>query len=176
MSHNDSHPSTLPLRMAPFSAVLVGGGVVLGVLGIALAFLLAPSPERALTALHFNWMFWSSVAIGMVLFSVALHLTHARWAWSIKRFSLAGAGFLPVSFVIFPVMLYMGRHVFFHHWLPHGGEDPRVTDPVLHAKAAWLTFPGMMIRDMVALVVLYGLALLFTYHQLRPDMHGRGWW
>ena len=41
MSHNDSHPSTLPLRMAPFSAVLVGGGVVLGVLGIALGFLLA---------------------------------------------------------------------------------------------------------------------------------------
>lgn len=175
MSHNDSHPSSLPLRMAPFSAVLVGGGVVLGVVGIALAFLLASSPERALAALHFNWMFWSSVAIGMVLFSVALHLTHARWAWSIKRFSLAGSAFLPVSFVIFPIMLFMGRYVYFHHWIPHNGHDPRVSDPVLHEKMAWLSFPGMMVRDIVALVVLYGLALLFTYHQLRPDMHGRGW-
>lgn len=175
MSHNDSHPSTLPLRMAPFSAPLVGGGVVLGVLGIALAFLLASSPERALNALHFNWMFWSSVAIGMVIFSVALHLTHARWAWSVKRFSLAGAAFLPVSFVIFPVMMVLGRNVYFHHWLPHGDHNPIEHDPVLHAKAAWLSFPGMMVRDVVALVVLYGLALLFTYHQLRPDMHGRGW-
>jgi hypothetical protein len=175
MSHNDSHPSTLPLRMAPFSAPLVIGGVVLGVVGIALAFLLASSPQRALAALHFNWMFWSSVAIGMVLFSVALHLTHARWAWSIKRFSLAGSAFLPISFVIFPVMMLLGRHTYFHHWLPHDGHDPRVSDPILHAKAAWLSFPGMMIRDIVALLVLYGLALLFTYHQLRPDMHGRGW-
>lgn len=175
MSHNDSHPSTLPLRMAPASAALVGGGLVLGVLGIAAAFLLASSPERALNALHFNWMFWSSVAIGMVMFSVALHLTHARWAWSIKRFSLAGSAFLPLSFVIFPVMMFLGRHVYFHHWLAHDGHDPIHGDPVLEAKAAWLSFPGMMVRDIVALVVLYGLALLFTYHQLRPDMHGRGW-
>lgn len=175
MSHNDSHPSTLPLRMAPFSAPLVIGGAVLGVVGIALAFLLAPSAERAHAALHFNWMFWSSVAIGMVIFSVALHLTHARWAWSIKRFSLAGVAFLPVSFVIFPIMLYIGRYTYFHHWIPHGDVDPVVGDAILEAKAAWLSFPGMMIRDVVALVVLYGLAILFTYHQLRPDMHGRGW-
>lgn len=176
MSHNDSHPSTLPLRMAPASAALVVGGLVLGVLGIALAFLLSGDhPQRALAALHFNWMFWSSVAIGMVIFSVALHLTHARWAWSIKRFSLAGAAFLPVSFVIFPFMLFFGRYVYFHHWIEHDGHNPVHGDPILEAKAAWLSFPGMMVRDVVALAVLYGLALLFTYHQLRPDMHGRGW-
>jgi hypothetical protein len=80
-----------------------------------------------------------------------------------------------VSFVIFPVMMLLGRHTYFHHWLAHDGHDPIPADPILHAKAAWLSFPGMMVRDMVALVVLYGLALLFTYHQLRPDMHGRGW-
>jgi hypothetical protein len=176
MSHNDSHPSTLPLRMAPASAVLVVGGLVLGVLGIALAFLLSGDhPQRALTALHFNWMFWSSVSIGMVMFSVALHLTHARWAWSIKRFSLAGAAFLPLSFIIFPFMLFFGRYVYFHHWIEHDGHNPIHGDAILEAKAAWLSFPGMMVRDMVALAVLYGLALLFTYHQLRPDMHGRGW-
>lgn len=175
MSHNDSHPHTLPLRMAPASPLLVWGGVALGVIGIALAFVLSPTAQRAQAALHFNWMFWSSVSIGMVLFSVALHLTHARWAWSVKRFSLAGAAFLPVSFVIFPVMLYVGRHTFFHHWLAHDGHDPIHGDAILEAKAAWLSFPGLMGRDILALVVLYGLALLFTYHQLRPDMHGRGW-
>jgi hypothetical protein len=71
--------------------------------------------------------------------------------------------------------------VYFHPWLAHDGHNPVETDPVLHAKAAWLSFPGMLGRDLLALVVLYGLALLFTYHQLRPDMHGleragrRGW-
>lgn len=187
MSHNDSHPSSLPLRMAPFSAAAVGGGVVLAVLG-AVVFLMSLGQHeghRAWNALHFNWMFWSSISIGMVLFSVALHLTHARWAWSIKRFALAGSAFLPVSFVLFPIMMIGGRHTYFHHWLPHEVDgvvhDPRVSDPVLHAKAAWLTFGGMMTRDIIALLVLFGLALLFTYHQLRPDMHGldragrRGW-
>ena len=149
--------------------------MVLGVLGIALAFLLSPSPQRAHAALHFNWMFWSSVAIGMVLFSVALHLTHARWAWSIKRFSLAGVAFLPVSFVIFPVMMLVGRYTYFHHWIEHDGHSPIHGDPILEAKAAWLSFPGMLGRDLVALAILFGLAMLFAYHQLRPDMHGRGW-
>ena len=180
MSHNDSHPSTLPLRMAPFSAAAVGGGALLAVIGVA-AFLLAPSRHRAWNAFHFNWMFWSSVAIGMVIFAVALHLTHARWAWSVKRFALAGVAFLPVSFVLFPLMMLGGRHTYFHHWLGHDGHDPIQGDAVLEAKAAWLSFPGMMGRDLVALLILFGLATLFAYHQLRPDMHGlertgrRGW-
>ena len=183
MSHNDSHPSSLPLRMAPFSALAVGGGAALAVIGL-LAFVLAED-HRAWNALHFNWMFWSSVAIGMVIFAVALHLTHARWAWSVKRFALAGVAFLPVSFLIFPIMMLGGRHTYFHHWLPHESNghvvNPVEVDAVLHEKAAWLSFPGMLTRDIIALLVLFGLAMLFAYHQLRPDMHGleragrRGW-
>jgi hypothetical protein len=176
MAHNDTYPPRdLPVRFAAPSAVATFGGLALAVLGVV-AFFLAPSRERAWNAFHFNWMYWSSVAIGMVVFAVALHLTNARWAWSIKRFSLGGVAFLPVSLILFPIMLYGGRHVYFHHWLGHIEGDP-----VLEAKAGWLNFPFLMGRDLVALLVLYGLATLFAYHQLRPDVHGleragrRGW-
>lgn len=172
--HNDSYPSSLPLRIAGPSALPSLVGLGLALLGVV-TFFLAPR-ERAWNAFHFNWMFWSSVAIGMVMFAVALHLTNARWAWSIKRFPLGGVAFLPVSLVLFPIMLYGGRHVYFHHWLGHIAGDP-----VLEAKAGWLSFPFLFGRDLVALLVLFGMAIIFAYNQLRPDVHGleragrRGW-
>ena len=174
-AHNDSYPSSLPLRMAGPSAAASVAGVVLAVLGVV-AFFLAPSRDRAWNAFHFNWMFWSSVAIGMVILAVALHLTHARWAWSVKRFPLAGVAFLPLSLLLFPIMLIGGRHTYFHHWLPHESDghtvDPFANDAILQAKAGWLNFPFLAGRDLVALLVLFGLATLFAYHQLRPDVHG----
>lgn len=178
-SHDTYPPRDLPLRFGAPSAVATLGGVALALLGVV-AFVMTWMNEetraRAWNAFHFNWMFWSSVAIGMVVFAVALHLTNARWAWSIKRFPLAGVAFLPVSLILFPVMLYGGRHAYFHHWLGHIEGDP-----VLEAKAGWLDFPFLFGRDLVALLILYGLATLFAYHQLRPDVHGldragrRGW-
>jgi hypothetical protein len=172
-AHSDSHPTSLPLRFAASTALTTIGALLLVAVGVV-AFLLAlfgGAPDRAWNALHFNWMYWSSVAVGLVMISVMLHLTNARWAWSIKRFSLAGVAFLPVSLVLFPVMLIGGRHVYFHHWLAYDGKDPILGDPVLEAKAAWLTFPGMLTRDLIALVVLFGLMIWFAYHQLRPDVH-----
>lgn len=186
MSHDTYPPRDLPLRFAARSAAATMGGLALAVLGVA-AFILTlmGNPHRAWNAFHFNWMFWSSVAIGMVMFAVALHLTNARWAWPIKRFPLGGVAFLPVSLILFPIMLFGGRHTYFHHWLPHEADghvvNPIAGDAILEAKAAWLSFPGLALRDIVALLVLYGLATLFAYHQLRPDVHGleragrRGW-
>lgn len=164
-AHSNSYPSHIPLRTASGSRTAGVAGLVLALIGVA-AFFLAPH-ERAWSAFHFNWMFWSSVAIGMCLFAVALHLTNARWAWSIKRFPLGGVAFLPVSFVLFIPLMLGGKDVFFHHWI-HGTHG----DAVLEAKAAWLNFGGMMARDVAALVVLYGMVTWFAYHQLRADVHG----
>jgi hypothetical protein len=187
-AHNDSYPSSLPLRMAGPSALPSLVGLALGLLGLVVFVLMVMNEEtapRAWNAFHFNWMFWSSVAIGMVIFAVALHLTNARWAWSIKRFPLGGVAFLPVSLILFPIMLFGGRHTYFHHWLPHESDghvvNPMAGDAILEAKAGWLNFPFLFGRDMIALLVLFGLATLFAYHQLRPDVHGleragrRGW-
>ncbi|HEU0016470.1 MAG TPA: hypothetical protein VFQ45_22510 [Longimicrobium sp.] len=179
-SHSELYPPSIPLRIArrPSGAAL--GAMLLAVLvGVAALFL--AGGERAWHALHLNWMYWSSIAIGMVIFAVALHLTNARWSWSIRRFALAGVSFLPVSFVLFLVMMIGGRHVYFHHWLPSDHGNPVETDPVLHAKAAWLNFNGMMVRDIVALLVLFGLATYFARLMLRTDVYGlertgrRGW-
>jgi hypothetical protein len=172
-AHSDSHPSAIPLRFAAPSALTTVGALVLVMIGVA-AFLLAlfaGNADRAWNALHFNWMFWSSVATGMVMLAVAFHLTNARWPWGIKRFPLAGVAFLPVSAILFPIMLVGGRHTYFHHWLPHDGVDPAAGDVIIQAKAAWLNFPWMVARDLVAIVVLFALMIWFAYNQVRADVH-----
>jgi hypothetical protein len=170
-AHSELYPPAIPFRTAgKLSGTALGVMALLVLLavlvpvGAALGWVPA---ERFWSALLFNWLFWSSIAMGMVMLAVALHLTNARWAWSIRRFALAGVAFLPVSFVLLAVV-YFGQHYYFHHWHPYG------FDPVIEAKSAWLWLPGMIARDYIGLVILFGLAMWFAYHQLRPDVYGAG--
>jgi hypothetical protein len=169
MAHDSPIPQTIPFRtLGPLSAGLKALLIGLVVVGLAAVFLAATAyePARLWQGLLFNWLFWSSIAIGMVMFAVALHLTAADWAWSIQRFALAGVAFLPISFLLL-IPVFFGSEVYFHHWLhPYG------YDPIIEAKRVWLTLPTLIARDFIALIILYGLALTFAYFSLRPDVYG----
>lgn len=170
--HEPTIPTEIPFRTAgPLAGTAKLLIAVLVLIGVASTFYAAglDDPARLWGSLHFNWLFWSSVSIGMVMFAVALQLTDADWAWSVRRFALAGVAFLPVSFLLLIVTAYFGAETLFHYWL-----DPDPTDLIIANKAAWLWLPGMLIRDYLGLVVLYGLAIAFAYHSLRPDLYGVG--
>ena len=168
-SHSTAIPENIPFRTLRLSGGVSIGLLALGVLGLAAAYLLSPADhhhERFWLALHFNWLFWSSLSLGMVMFAVALHLTNARWAWSVKRFALAGVAFLPIAWLLFIVDFWGGHEHYFHHWLHVTG------DHVIDAKRAWLNRNGMFIRDFVGMTVLTVMALLFARNALRPDVYG----
>ena len=168
-SHSDI-PATIPFRTLPrIPGGALGLAALLVVIGAVAAFVGAGYEDhgRVWSALLFNWLFWSSLAMGMVMFAVALQLTEADWAWSIRRFALGGVAFLPISALLLPVV-FLGSEHFFHHWLHVEG------DHVIDAKRAWLNLPGMMARDFVAVLVLYGMAIAFAYYSLRPDVYGAG--
>lgn len=170
-AHSDWPPVQVPYRTLRVPGAVWGVLALLAVLG-AVAFFLGLGGEhhgaRAWHAFHFNWLFWSSVAMGMVILAMSFHMTNSRWSWSIRRFALAGSAFLPISLLLF-IPMWLGAEHYFHHWMEPGIID---RDPVLHEKAAWLSLPGMIIRDSVGIILLYGMALLFTYHMLRPDLRG----
>ena len=167
MAHDSPIPDAIPFRtLGPLSGAFKVAVAALIVVGVAAAVLALGEPARLWQGLLFNWLFWSSIAIGMVMFSVALHATNADWAWSIRRFALGGAAFLPVSFILFFVVLFGGYETYFHHWLHVEG------DPVIDAKSGWLNWPGLAIRDVLAVTILYGLALVWTYYHVRPDVYG----
>lgn len=163
-AHSAEIPTRVPYRRLAVPGAAWGAMALLVLVGVVAAFL--ADHERLWLAVHFNWLFWSSVATGMVVFAISLHITNARWSWPLRRFALAGAAFLPVSFILFLLKL-PGRPVWFEHWW--GKVEG---DHILEAKAAWLSPTGMLVRDVLGLLVLFGMMLWFAYHMLRPDLHG----
>jgi hypothetical protein len=111
-----------------------------------------------------NWLFFTSVAAGAVMFAAAAGIVKARWNWSVRRVSLAFVAFLPVAFVLLIPMLLGLRENYFP-WI-----EAMATDPVLQKKAAYLNVPFLVTRNLVGPLLLFGLAVYYAYLALRPDM------
>ena len=135
--------------------------IVLIMIGLA-AFIygiLSPHPEKAWQAYLINFLLWSAIAQGAVLFSAVMHMTKARWSGPLSALSESFAAFFPLSFVLF-LLLFVGRsHIF--PWLH---ED-------LHGKEIWLNIPFLFTRDCIGLLVLYAIGFAYLYNalQLRSD-------
>ncbi len=139
--------------------------VIFGVALIALGFLAfiiqaaGSHPERAWQAYLINFLLWSAIAQGGLLFSVVMHLTKAKWSGPLESLSEVFAAFFPVSFGLF-IILFLGKAYIFP-WLQMD----------LHGKEVWLNVPFLFIRDGIALLILYGLGFgyLFNALQLKTD-------
>ena len=134
--------------------VLVAIGVVTFIAGLA-----GEHPERAWQAYLINFLLWSAIAQGAVLFSTVMHMTKARWSGPVSSLSESFTAFFPLSFILF-LLLFIGRiHIF--PWLH---ED-------LHGKEVWLNIPFLFWRDFFGLLILYllGFAYLFNALQLKFD-------
>jgi len=145
--HNPSFKQQ-PLLIGFLTLVLVG-------LGSFLFQLAGDHPERAWQAFLVNFLLFSAVAQGALLFPMVLHMTKAKWGEPLKRVAESFVMFFPLSLCLF-VLLFPGRaHLF--PWLAHGS----------HGKEAWLNLPFLFLRDLIALLVLYGLGVAYVYHALR---------
>ncbi len=135
--------------------------IILIIIGLA-AFvygILSPHPEKAWQAYLINFLLWSGIAQGAVVFSAVMHMTKARWSGPLSGLSESFAAFFPLSFILF-LILFLGRsHIF--PWLH---ED-------LHGKEIWLNIPFLFTRDCIGLLVLYAIGFAYLYHalQLRAD-------
>jgi hypothetical protein len=134
--------------------IFVAIGVVAFIFGLT-----SEHPERAWQAYLINFLLWSAIAQGAVLFSAVMHMTNARWSGPLSGLSESFTAFFPLSFILF-LLLFIGRtHIF--PWLQ---ED-------LHGKEVWLNIPFLFWRDFFGLLILYllGFAYLFNALQLKYD-------
>lgn len=113
------------------------------------------SPGRAWQAYLINFLLWSAIAQGGLLFSVVMTTVRARWAGPLEGLSQAFAAFFPVSFLLF-LLLFLGRSYVF----------PWLHDHHLHGKEVWLNVPFLFARDCFGLAVLYLLGLAYVHHAL----------
>ena len=155
MSENQINAKAIPnSRTFWIFLILIAIGVVTFIVGVA-----SQHPERAWQAYLINFLLWSAIAQGAVLFSAVMHMTKARWSGPISSLSESFTAFFPLSFILF-LLLFLGRtHIF--PWLH---ED-------LHGKEVWLNIPFLFWRDFFGLLILYllGFAYLFNALQLKFD-------
>jgi hypothetical protein len=157
-------PAEIPVRYLPRSSTasaVIGAMFVVG-LG-AFVVRLTQDPQSAWVDYVSNWLFFTSIATGGVLFAVATWIVKAKWNWSVRRVSQSFAAFLPISFLLMLPMLGLGKTYF--PWI-----DMMATDPEVQKKAAWLNMPFLITRQLVLVGALCALGVYFVYLALRPDM------
>ena len=133
--------------------------VLVGIAGFAFQWM-GKHPERAWQAYLINFLLWSAIAQGGLLFSMVTHITNARWSGPLQGLAESFAAFFPISFVLF-LGIFLGKdHVF--PWLHHD----------LHGKEVWLNLPFLFWRDFAGLLILYGLGLAYLYYDLRVKLGG----
>ncbi len=154
---------------APAQGLLVGGAVlaVLGA-GLFLMLLSGDDPARAWRVFHINFLFFTGLSQGAIIFAAIQKVVKAHWSGPIVRFAEATVAFLPVSLICF-LILFLGKHHLFP-WIEH--PTP--------ARGNWLTVQWVFWRDLTALLAVFGVAIAFVYNDLKPDVsqlreHVTGW-
>ena len=112
------------------------------------------NPKQAWLIYLVNFLFFSALAHGAMLFSTLMHFTGAKWSRALSGVAEAFSAFFPLSFVLFLILFIGQDHLF--TWL---GED-------LHGKEVWLNVPFLFTRDLVGILILYVLGFIYLYHSL----------
>ncbi len=139
-----------------------GWMILFGLLALAgaSAFLLGiggPQSLRAWQAYLINYVFWTGLSFGAVLFVAVLNMTNARWGRSLKRLAEGLGVFLPASFLLFWV-LYFGREEVF----------PWVREPSPE-RAGWLNVGFLFARNGAGLLLLTLLSMALIYYSVKGD-------
>jgi hypothetical protein len=150
-------PSGKPLPLLPIFSVFALIGMLAFIVQAA-----GSQPVKAWQAYLVNFLVFSAIAQGAVLFSALMHITRARWSGPLADVAESFAAFFPVSLVLF-VFLFIGSPYVFP-WLH---ED-------MHGREVWFNLPFLFCRDFAGLALLYGLGLAYLYHALWFKLAARG--
>ncbi len=117
---------------------------------------------------YFSWLvafvFWTSIALGGLFFTLIHHLTGATWSVVVRRF-------FEVLMTNMPFLLLMAIPVFFGmHELYHWSHADAVShDHLLQHKAVFLNVPFFIIRTLVYFTIWIVLTTLLYKFSLKQD-------
>jgi hypothetical protein len=129
---------------------------LVGMAGFIFA-ILGPEPLRAWQAYLVNFLFWTGLSFGAVLFVAVLNLTGAAWGRPLKHLAESFGAYLPVGFALF-WLLYFGRMEIF----------PWIREPV-PGREVWLNVPFLFARNGAGFLLLSIASLAMVYFSLKGD-------
>ena len=131
------------------SGLVLAGLVALGALSFVVA-LAGRSGTHAWAVFLVNLLFWSGLSAAGPAIAGIFELTEARWAGRLRRIATTTVAFMPVSFVLF-LLLMVGLRTLY----------PWVAVPI-PKKAAWLNVPFFVLRTIVGVGALYWVSVRFA--------------
>lgn len=146
-----------PVKLPKWLRGLLWGLLLIGVV----TFLIearGPNRLRAWQTFLVNFLFFSGMAQGGLVFAAAYDLTRARWGEGVRRLAQGMGVFLPVSLLLF-LFLFVGSETLFS-W---------ILNPIPEKKI-WLNLPFLFSRDLLGLLALYSFGLAYLFYSLRPEM------
>lgn len=154
---------------APAGRFLAIGGAfaVIGI-GFFIWFLTGSEAARAWHMYLVDFLFFTGVALGALIFAATQKITKGVWSGGMIRFAEACVAFLPVALVCY-LILWFGRNDLFP-WIAH-------PTPV---RGHWLTTPWVFWRDLISFIVVFCIGIAFVYNDMKPDVaalrdHATGW-
>ena len=109
-----------------------------------------------------NFLFWTGVAQGGLVFSCILRITNARWGRGLLRISEGFASFTVVSLVLL-LVLFLGKE-FILPYASHHYHSP---------KDIWLNINFVMARNVVGFAILLVLNYVYLKTSIEQDLKGK---
>jgi formate-dependent nitrite reductase membrane component NrfD len=141
-------------------------------LWVALTFMVVASPAYGKSIettgpefgfLIVSYLFLMGVSQAGVVFCAICRLVNAQWSKPYYRIAeLSTMAFSPFAIVGFLLIFYYARYDLFY-WLS--------ASPEVHLSP-WLNSDWLLIRNLVALLLFYGLSAVYVLKALRPDLKG----
>jgi len=145
------HPVISPRLIRIFGA-LTGLGIATFLVSLQL------DPMRSWQAYLVNFLFWTGIAQGAVVFAAIYHVVGAKWGATVRRLGEGAVVYLPMSLVSF-LPLYFGLKMFF--------SGVREVNP---DRGAWFDPRFIFVRGGLGLGLMTVLSLFFVYYSLRPEI------
>jgi hypothetical protein len=157
MKGPDPSPPTTAAQASGKSPILLIGCLVLVVIGAVAWFAgVASDPLRAWRIYLVNFLFFTGIGVGGVLFVCTVNIASGAWARNVKRVAEGLGIFLPVSFVLFLLMLPGLKTLL--PWVEHP-----------YGPAWYLNLSFLAWRNALGLLVLALLGVYIIYLSLRVD-------
>ncbi|MCA9740465.1 hypothetical protein KC734_02940 [candidate division KSB1 bacterium] len=150
----------LPESLKPGKIALIFGGA--GLLLSAVGFFL--DAKQFYHSYLAAFVFWTTIALGGLFFTMLHHLTGATWSVVLRRFSEAIMVILPVLAILF-LPIIPGMHDLYH-WTH---EEAVAADHILQQKEPYLNIPFFLIRAVFYFGVWFLLARTLKKYSTQQD-------
>ena len=141
-----------------FGVFLLGAGSLLYALN-------ADDTQIDFALLTVSFLYLMGISQGAIVFCAIMRLVGAQWSKPYYRLAeLFSLSFAPLAILTFLLIFFFAQDDLFY-WVSHGAEESPD-----HHLSPWLNSNWLLVRNLVGLLLFYGLSTIYALKSLRPDL------